>query len=143
MRYCTNCRHITPGQPLFCNYCGRSYDVKLCPSRHPNPRSATVCSQCGSHELSVPQPLRSLPKRLLVAVLRIAPGLFLLLVTVLFFLGLVEELLRSPVIQAQALCLGLVLAVLWWLYMQLPGFVRGGIRRVLKKRKGKGQDHGH
>jgi threonine/homoserine/homoserine lactone efflux protein len=69
--------------------------------------------------------------------------MFLLLVTVLFFLGLVEELLRNPAIQAQALCLGLVLAALWWLYVQLPGFVRGGIRRVLKKGKGKGQDHGH
>ena len=40
MNYCYNCGHITPGEPLYCNYCGRSYDLKLCPRHHANPRSA-------------------------------------------------------------------------------------------------------
>ena len=48
MRYCNQCHRITPGEPLFCNLCGRSYDFKLCPHRHPNPRNAEVCSECGS-----------------------------------------------------------------------------------------------
>ena len=30
---------MTAGEPLFCNFCGRSYDLKLCPHRHPNPRN--------------------------------------------------------------------------------------------------------
>ena len=56
MRYCNQCHRITPGEPLFCNFCGRSYDFKLCPHRHPNPRNAEICSQCGSRELSTPHP---------------------------------------------------------------------------------------
>ena len=56
MKYCYHCGHMTAGEPLFCDHCGRSYDVKLCPRLHPNPRGAEVCSQCGSRELSTPQP---------------------------------------------------------------------------------------
>lgn len=143
MRYCTNCRHITPGQPLFCNFCGRSYDVKLCPSRHTNPRSATVCSQCGSRELSSPQPRAAFAIRLLLRLAWVAGGVFLLLVTVLFFLELLEALLHNPAVQTQAFCVGLVIAILWWLYMQLPGFVRTGLRRMVRRGKGKGGEHGH
>jgi hypothetical protein len=54
MRYCRNCQKFTSGQPAFCQFCGRSYGVKLCPRGHRNPRSANSCSECGSHELSTP-----------------------------------------------------------------------------------------
>ena len=47
------------GKPLFCGHCGRTYNVKLCPRLHTNPRIAEVCSQCGSRDLSTPQPERS------------------------------------------------------------------------------------
>ena len=56
MTYCYNCGHMTAGEPLFCGKCGRTYDVKLCPRLHPNPRGAEVCARCGSRELSTPQP---------------------------------------------------------------------------------------
>ena len=42
MKYCYQCGRITTGKPLYCNSCGRSYDVKLCPRAHANPRSAEV-----------------------------------------------------------------------------------------------------
>lgn len=54
MRYCRNCRKFTSGKPAFCQFCGRSYGVKLCPRGHKNPRAANACSECGSHELSTP-----------------------------------------------------------------------------------------
>jgi hypothetical protein len=56
MKYCHHCGRLTSGEPMFCQFCGRSYDVKLCPRLHANPRWAEVCSQCGSRELSTPQP---------------------------------------------------------------------------------------
>jgi len=37
MKYCYQCGKLTNGDPAFCNHCGRSYDVKLCPRMHQNP----------------------------------------------------------------------------------------------------------
>jgi DNA-directed RNA polymerase subunit RPC12/RpoP len=56
MKYCYHCGHTTEGKPLFCNSCGRTYDVKLCPKLHVNPRLANACSSCGSRLLSMPHP---------------------------------------------------------------------------------------
>ena len=56
MKYCYECGRVTAGEPLFCQFCGRTYNVKLCPRLHVNPRFAEVCSQCGSRDLSTPQP---------------------------------------------------------------------------------------
>src|SRR5216684_2914579 len=72
MKYCYECGRMTPGEPLFCNFCGRSYDVKLCPGRHVNPRHAEVCSQCGSRDLSTPQPKVSWWWKVVALVLRVA-----------------------------------------------------------------------
>jgi hypothetical protein len=58
------CGHTTGGEPRFCNFCGRSYDMKLCPKLHVNPRLAEACSQCGTRDLSTPQP--KVPLRWLV-----------------------------------------------------------------------------
>lgn len=142
MRYCHACHRITTGEPLFCNFCGCSYDVKLCPSRHTNPRAATVCSQCGSHELSTPEPPVPLSIKLLLRLLRIAPGILLLLVSVLFLVELIKAFLQSPVLQAQFVWLCLLLGLLWWLYVQVPGFIRHGIGKIGRKRKGGGSGHG-
>src|SRR5581483_8246281 len=95
MRYCNQCHRITAGEPLFCNFCGRSYDYKLCPHRHPNPRTAEVCSTCGSRELSTPHPKTALWMSLLIASLSVFPGVLLLLVSVLFLFGLLEVLLTN------------------------------------------------
>jgi len=58
MRYCSNCKKLTAGKPPYCNFCGRSYGVRLCPRGHKNPRAAEACSECGSMELSTPAPNR-------------------------------------------------------------------------------------
>ena len=31
MKYCYQCGRMTAGEPLYCQLCGRTYDVKLCP----------------------------------------------------------------------------------------------------------------
>lgn len=52
MTLCRSCRHISVGSPSFCERCGRSFDAKLCPSRHESSATARFCSTCGSDDLS-------------------------------------------------------------------------------------------
>jgi hypothetical protein len=141
MRYCNQCHKLTPGEPLFCNFCGRSYDLKLCPHRHPNPRSAEICSQCGSRELSTPHPRIPVWLAPLLALLSALPGVLLLLITLLFAIGFVNALVSSPQLLFQFMLAGLMLAFLWYLYMHLPHFLRRFISRLLKRPDR--DDHGH
>jgi hypothetical protein len=52
MRYCPFCQRINLGHPQHCNYCGRTWYVRLCPRGHENPTDSVFCSECGSPELS-------------------------------------------------------------------------------------------
>ena len=141
MRYCNQCHRITPGEPMFCNFCGRSYDFKLCPSRHPNPRNAEVCNQCGSRELSTPHPRVSLWLVPMVALLSVLPGLLLAGVTVLFLIALVNALVHSPQALFQLMLIGLMISFLWYLYMHLPAFLRRFLSPLFHRSKR--DDHGH
>jgi RNA polymerase subunit RPABC4/transcription elongation factor Spt4 len=142
MRYCNQCHKITPGEPLFCNFCGRSYDFKLCPHRHPNPRNAEVCNQCGSRDLSTPHPRVPLWLAPLLVLLSALPGLLLLTVTVLFAFGLLNALLTNQQLLFQFMLVGLMLAFLWYLYIHLPHFLRRSLSRLFR-RSHKKDDHVH
>jgi len=52
MRYCPHCQRLNAGQPQLCNYCGRTWHVRLCPRGHENPPDAQFCGNCGSADLS-------------------------------------------------------------------------------------------
>ena len=132
MKYCYQCGHMTAGEPLFCNSCGRSYDVKLCPHLHPNPRSAECCSQCGSRELSTPQPKIPMYLRLVAILARLGLGLLLFYAT----LSVVIAMLRSPEVQQSLVAMGLLLLVLWILWTKLPDWFREAIRSFWKNRSG-------
>lgn len=141
MRYCNNCHRFTVGQPLYCNFCGRSYGVKLCPHHHPNPRNAESCSQCGSRDLSTPHPRLPLWLMPLVSLLSVLPGLLLVIVSAAFVFGLVRTLLFNQQLMFQAVIAGLMLSLLWYLYMHLPRFLRQFLSRQFTKSKR--DDHGH
>src|ERR1700722_11165723 len=96
MRYCYSCNKITTGTPLFCNFCGRSYNVKLCPRLHTNPRSAEACSQCGSRDLSTPQPKVPLWVPVIEFLVSLVPGLVLAILSAAVIGFAIVELLRSP-----------------------------------------------
>ena len=140
MRYCNHCHRITSGEPLFCNFCGRSYDFKLCPHRHPNPRNAEICSQCGSRELSAPHPKIPFWLLPLVWLLTALPGLLLVIVSILFAFGLIRALLTDQALLFQAVLAGLMLAFLWYLYMRLPHFLRRLISNLFRRRHGDGHE---
>ena len=144
MRYCNSCHRLTSGDPLFCNFCGRSYNARLCPSRHINTRSAQVCSQCGSRDLTTPQLAIRFWVGPALYVLSLLPGVLLLLVTILFLIGLVQTLAGSQQLMMQFLGLGLLLGLIWYGYMHLPHFVRNALRKMVgRKGKGKDEHHGH
>lgn len=131
MKYCYQCGRLTSGEPMFCQACGRSYGVKLCPRLHANPRFADVCSQCGSRELSTPQPKVSLWWKVLEFLLRILFGIVLVYLS----LALLVEALKSPMVQAGLVGLGLLLLVLWACWIMLPEWFRKVIHRAVKRKE--------
>ena len=136
MKYCYQCGHLTDGEPLFCNHCGRSYDVKLCPRLHPNPRGAEVCSKCGSRELSTPQPMIPMSWRLLALLVRLGLGLLLFYAS----LSLIIALIRTPEVRRALVGLGVLLGWLWWLWSKLPDWLQELIRTLWKWKQSSNDD---
>jgi hypothetical protein len=130
MKYCYQCGKMTAGEPLYCGTCGRTYDVKLCPRQHVNPRGAEVCSKCGSRELSTPQPRIPMSLRLLALLVRLGLGLLLFYAS----LSLVIALIRTPEVERALVAFGLLLVVLWWLWSKLPDWFQDAIRSFWKNR---------
>jgi RNA polymerase subunit RPABC4/transcription elongation factor Spt4 len=135
MRYCTQCHRLTAGQPLFCNHCGTSYDAKLCPARHLNPRQAEVCSQCGSRDLSTPGPSLPLWLRPVLLTASLLPGFILALLLVLVALTILHELATNAQVQSQSVVLFLVLALVWWAYIHLPKFIQKALGSLWQSKK--------
>jgi uncharacterized membrane protein YvbJ len=125
MKFCYQCGRMTAGAPLFCSSCGRSYDVKLCPRLHANSRRAEVCSQCGSRELSTPQPRVSAWWKVLELLAQIIFGVLLVYLTLA---GLVA-LLKTPEFQAALFVFAILIGLLWWLWSLLPEWFRKLVRR--------------
>jgi hypothetical protein len=126
---------MTSGEPLFCNFCGRSYDSKLCPHRHPNSRNAEICSQCGSRDLSTPHPHIPFWLAPLIKLLTVLPGLLLVTASVLLVFGFIRTLLTNQALLFQAVLAGLMLAFLWYLYSRLPHFLRRLLSRLFSRAK--------
>jgi len=140
MKYCYACGQTTGGKPLFCNFCGRSYDVKLCPSRHVNPRMAEACSRCGSRNLSFPQPRVPFLWRIPAVALLLALGLCLAALSSAFAIELWKSLAARGALSGDLVVHGSMLAILWGLWGILPDRLRIVIRRLLKKRSDDGPD---
>ena len=148
MRLCTNCYHITTGKPLHCNRCGSTYNVRLCRSQHINPRAAKFCATCGSKELSTPQPKVPLLFRPLVFLAGIGPGMLLLLALSIYLCYFAYQIVTDPNGLLPLMCWGLLLGMLFVVWMMLPKFLRQMLKVmasfVFRRRNGKeGRGHGH
>lgn len=135
MTYCFNCGKYTTGKPLFCNRCGRSYDLKLCPRLHPNPRYADLCSQCGSSELSTPQPKVSVWSRILAFFIRMLIGAFLAVLSLLILSAVLVDLLRRSEVQNGLIAIGILVGLLWLLWTKLPDWLREMIRKSMRRKE--------
>lgn len=138
MRYCSNCHHTTAGEPLFCSGCGATYDVRLCPRLHVNSRRAQVCTQCGSRDLSEPQPPTPFFTGWRHQWLTLWPGLLLEVCSLIVLAAFVEVVIGSRPLQAQLIVILGFLGLCWWAYLRLPA----SITRVVSWlwRKGKRHD---
>ncbi len=130
MKYCYHCGKMTAGEPLYCGTCGRTYDVRLCPRHHVNPRGAEVCSKCGSRELSTPQPKIPVVLQLLGLLVRLGLGILLTYAS----LSLIVALIHSPEVRRFLAVFGVLLAVLWGLWMKLPNWFREALHEFVKFR---------
>jgi RNA polymerase subunit RPABC4/transcription elongation factor Spt4 len=135
MRYCYHCNRITHGKPLFCQFCGRTYDVKLCPRLHRNPRNAQICSQCGSRDLSTPAPKQPFWISLAVFALSLVPGFLLILFTIFVLVAGFHVLLANPRMLLAFGFLALAVAVLWAMWTRLPLALRRWIRKQVLDRE--------
>jgi hypothetical protein len=137
MKYCYACGHTTGGEPRFCNFCGRSYDVKLCPKLHVNTRLAQACSQCGSQDLSIPQPKVPLLWRLFAVFAQVVSGLILLCLSAPVVLALGIALLTGSQIRAPLTFAAMFLAASWFLWTAFPAWFRRIFHRALIRGNGK------
>jgi uncharacterized membrane protein YvbJ len=131
MKFCYQCGRMTAGEPLFCSSCGRSYDVKLCPRLHANRRCAEVCSQCGSRELSTPQPRISIWWKVLEFLAKVFFGVLLVYLSLAGFVALV----KTPQFQHALFVFGILIGLLWWLWSLLPEFFQKIVRRSLTRKE--------
>jgi hypothetical protein len=136
MKYCYNCNRATIGEPLFCNFCGRSYNIKLCPKLHVNPRNAEACSRCGSRELSTPQPKVPFWATFLLIVLSLVPGLILAIFSIVAIRYFIRRFLNTPDMLLALTVLQMVLGMLWWGWTEIPLFFREAIHRMLQRKRG-------
>lgn len=149
MRFCNQCKHITAGDPLYCQHCGGTYNRKICSRGHVSPRAAKVCSVCGSEELSTPQPKINWLLRPFIFALDLlfghGLGGFLLCCIVAAACYFAYRLYTNPFDLLPSMCTIFALGLLFLLWMRLtPKPVRHlaskGIRKLLAP-KGRGGDH--
>lgn len=137
MKFCYQCGHMTAGEPLFCNFCGRSYDLKLCPRLHMNPRHAEVCSKCGSRDFSTPQPKASFERRFLAGILHVGVYAALAVCGAVLVIGGLAELFRTPAFSDGLVVIGLALIALWILWGVTPHWVRKLIHKLIARKGGR------
>lgn len=130
MKLCLNCHRTSPGKPTFCSFCGASFNVRLCPRLHTNPRSAEICAECGSRELSHPQPKPNLLVRPLLWLLTLAPGVLLLGAFVGFVLLFIQKLFTDPNGLLPLMFIGLLLGILLAAWILLPNFLKKFLKRL-------------
>lgn len=107
--------------------------MKLCHRLHVNPREAQICSECGSRDLTQPAPKLSFWLRFILFLLSFIPGILLLILSAAFLIAYAYVLFVQPALQFRFMLGGLVLGLLWLLYMELPGFVRSKVHRQMRK----------
>ena len=135
MKRCNHCFRYAVGQPTYCPYCGRTYDVRICARGHKSPRGVQFCAECGSDELSEAAPAESLLAKLSRLSLQVCLGMFcavLLLSVVLAALRAIDWQAVTP----NLVLLGLAVAFLYWTTTLLPGPVKR-IGRAAGKQAGK------
>ncbi len=122
MRYCLYCKRINAGQPLYCQFCAHSFDVRICRScRHINDPEVLACGNCGGRDFS--EPAGSSPPWLVFL------KIFFWFFIIFLLLGLIRVLLLNFIALSGFI---IILVFLYLGYLSLPELLQGLIRRTLK-----------
>ena len=110
-------------------------DVKLCSRRHANPRTAEVCSLCGSRDLSVPQPRRPAWVMPLGLILTVLPGAFLSFASIVVVLAVIIAAIQRPDTIVVLILLAIPFGILWGMWSETPSWFRSWVYRLLKRKR--------
>jgi hypothetical protein len=122
MRFCSNCKKLTAGSPPYCNFCGYSYGVRLCPRGHKNPRVAQACSECGSTELSTAAP-KGGSMNGFTTIAKVI-GIAILLALCLYLVYAAFMFVTKPEMTVRVMRLGFEIGALFLLWMVTIGRIR-------------------
>src|SRR5207237_196956 len=118
VKRCRTCLHVTAGDPPFCPSCGGSYNKRICAKGHLNPRSANICSACGSRDLSHAQPRRRFALVAGVGLLKFVLGVTLLLVTVVYAVSFAIAAARDATHLLGRMLIGAAIGLAWAAFAQ-------------------------
>jgi hypothetical protein len=96
-----------------------------------NPRSAEVCSQCGSRDLSVPQPKVSFWWRVFGFIVMVLLAALLICASLVFL----EAMFQERAVQEGLIALGLLLIALWVAWSMIPDWLKKVIHHSVKQRR--------
>ena len=129
MRFCPHCRRLNPGRPMICHYCGRTWQVRLCPRGHENPPDSHFCGICGSADLSE----TAGPVPFWIWLIRIAS----LIIFIVFIASLrLPEFHLTDQISALVIAITILLVGINMVLSILPGQARKIVMMVTKTAKG-------
>ncbi len=120
MRYCAYCKRLNVGSPTFCQYCGRSFNVRICKGcGHMNPTGALACRKCGRSNLSEPSGSSS-------------PCLTLFkwfgwILVILFLVNLIKAMLTNLELFSAFL---ISFGCFYFVYLFLPQALKGLMKRI-------------
>jgi hypothetical protein len=97
-----------------------------------------VCAQCGSRDLSTPAPRKPLWLVPTLWLVRVVPGVLLILLSLLLVVNFIQAVPEHPELFRPFLGAGLMLALLWYVYVHLPA----PLQRLLKRKGSKGHKGG-
>ena len=123
MKRCTECFRYSFGTPTFCAYCGRSYQIRLCPRGHKSPRNVTFCTECGSSDLSTAAPPATLWFRLSELAIRLGAAVVPAIVIAAVLIALLTTINWSG-LGAPLATLAVLLGLAYWATTLLPAPVR-------------------
>jgi len=115
--------------------------VKLCPKIHANPRTAEACSQCGSRDLSIPQPRIPIFWGFLAVLVQAVFGLLLLSLSLRIIAAFLNDLATRSAAPDRLLVGVFIVMILWAFWIMLPDAFRWIIHRSLIQKSGLSNRH--
>jgi hypothetical protein len=123
MKRCNECFRYAVGQPTYCPFCGRSYNVRICSRGHVNARHVQFCTTCGNTDLSTPAAAEGRLARLSRWSLKLVLAVALVGVALALLVGILASIDWSS-LAGPLVTLVFMYGFLYWTTTLLPGPVK-------------------